>query len=241
MKHPHHTNNSAHLEALLLLPWYVNKTLHNDEYNLVETHLKDCLICRIELTNLQKLAASISQEDVIDTVAHVSFLQLKNRINKVGIPPKPKTAILDAVADYYNILINKKFVNVLTQHPVLALATAFFFVFSLFTPDYSARRPRLGNEEFHTLSSTKNIATRNNEIRVVFADDITPQQINQILAFIQGKIVTGPTPQGVFNVQIGESKKADITKAIALLRKNSQVIFAEPAFAVLSSDKQDPG
>ena len=75
MNHVVKTPYSEHKEVTMLLPWFVNNTLHRDENNIVETHLKSCLICRIELTNLQKLSASACQADSLDPVSPVYGLR----------------------------------------------------------------------------------------------------------------------------------------------------------------------
>ena len=238
------THFHEHQIVSMLLPWYINKTLHNDENSFVETHLKSCLFCKIEVKNLQKLAVSINQEDSLAPVAHTSFLQLKKRIQKTKTPSLQTTGKFDMRFGYRQWLAKFNLKTLCTQHQGFVLATVLLFAVSFFTPDYLDTNPNLRNE-FHTLSSTKHITTMpiENEIRVVFSSDITQPQITHILASVQGKIVAGPTPQGVFKVRAGKKNMSskDLIKTISLLRKNIHVIFAEPSFAILSSKNQSPG
>jgi len=70
----------------------------------------------------------------------------------------------------------------------------------------------------------------------VFSDHVKQQQMSQILSSIQGRIISGPSSHGVYKVRIeGEQMtSAGILKTIALLRENTDVVFAEPALSLFS-------
>ena len=75
-----------------------------------------------------------------------------------------------------------------------------------------------------------------NTIRVIFSNDTKQPQINEILASVHGQIVDGPTAQGVYTVAIeSELASKNVLDMVASLRKNTNVIFAEPPYALLSS------
>ena len=90
MKQFHNNPYSAHQDISLLLPWYVNKTLHGAEIKMVENHLKVCLTCRREIATLHKLAAAVQQEGSIDSAAQASFSQLKKRIHSTDETSREK-------------------------------------------------------------------------------------------------------------------------------------------------------
>lgn len=52
---------AAHEEVSLLLPWYVNKTLSEDERNLVSRHLDQCGECRRDVELLGRVQAEVLQ------------------------------------------------------------------------------------------------------------------------------------------------------------------------------------
>jgi hypothetical protein len=232
---------SVHQQVSILLPWYVNESLHCDENNFVELHLKSCLVCKIEVTNLQKLATSISSEESLAPVTQTSFLQLKKRIQQSEVPTRQSTGKFAVFSEYFQWFTKVDLKKLVIQHQGFVLAFAFLVTFLLYVPGYLVTKPISGNK-FHTLSSTKHIARTplKNEIRLVFSTDITQQQITQILASVHGEIVSGPTPQGVFIVRVGISSK-DLLETVSLLRNNSHVIFAEPTFAFLSPKNKSPG
>ena len=235
MNHVVKTPYSEHKEVTILLPWFVNKTLHRDENNIVKTHLKSCLICRIELTNLQKLSASACQADSLDPVEHASFLQLKTRIHSNEGSPKQKTGIFDDLSAYRQWFASLTPKNLVSLYPSFALVSLLLLTYTLISPDFFAAKQNSANT-FRTLSSSQRTTHKQNEIRVVFSSDITQQQITQILASVQGQIVAGPTAQGMLRVRIGKGKMTtkDLLKTVSLLLENTHVIFAEPTFTLLS-------
>ena len=53
-------HGDQHEEVQKLLPWYVNRTLHQDEHDYVAAHLADCAACRAEHALEVKLAGSLT-------------------------------------------------------------------------------------------------------------------------------------------------------------------------------------
>jgi len=225
----------------MLLPWYVNKTLQGNEQICVEKHLKNCLLCKRELIALQKLSASVCQPDEITFVAHTSFSQLKKRIHAREQTVKAKSEIAGVLSGYCQWLANVNLINWVTGHSSIALATVLIFSLTLFIPYFLSTKQKLGNE-FHTLSSTNVLIAKENEIRVVFSNNITPQQITQILSAVQARIIASPSPRGVYTVRVEKEKitPEGIKETVALLRKNTHVIFAEPSLSLLSQANREP-
>lgn len=56
-----HFESPAHREIDALLPWYVNRTLTDDEYGRVEAHLSECARCQRELDWLCELRSAASE------------------------------------------------------------------------------------------------------------------------------------------------------------------------------------
>ncbi len=242
MNHTPKTAFSKHQEVALLLPWYINKTLHSDEHDLVEAHLKSCLICRKELTYLKKLSASVQQSDSLNAMEHAALLQLKNRIHKTEQRTRTKTAVSYGIPGFRQWFGNIDLANLLVQHPGAVFTAVLFVTVSLTIPGLFDTQ-QISGSQYHTLSSTKSTTPVANEIRVVFSSDITAQQIARILKSVQGEIIARPTAQGVYRVRIGKRAmtQKEILKTVSLLRKNTQVIFAEPTFALLLQTRQGPG
>lgn len=233
MKQLHNNPYSAHQEISLLLPWYVNNTLHGDEIKIVESHLKVCLTCKRELTTLHKLAAAVQQEGSIDSAARASFSQLKKRIHSSEETSRenvPKVLALSGQREWYGKL---RLRNLVLPRPALALAAV--LLISLLLPRFIDISTVQMNE-YRTLSNAENPAVSQNTISVIFSNDTEQRQMNEILASVHGHIIDGPTGQGVYTVAIeGGLAPKDVLGMVGLLRKNANVFFAEPAYTMLSS------
>ncbi len=238
------TATSEHQEVTLLLPWYVNKTLVGEEYKLVENHLKSCLVCKIEFANLEKLSASICQNDSLAPVAHASFMQLKNRIQQKNVIKKQnrERGFFSALLSYRQWFTSVSSKNWDVIYPSVIMTCLLTLTFTLISPAFFAEKQNSLNT-FRTLSSTRDASYNQNEIRVVFANDITQEKIAQIISSVQGQIIAGPSPQGVFRIRI-ENKEINSTNlltTLSLLRDNEQVIFSEPTFALHPQNNTHPG
>jgi hypothetical protein len=235
-------HSSEHKEVALLLPWYVNRTLQSDETYLVEMHLKKCLLCKIDLLNLQKLSVSIRQEDLFAPAAQASFLQLKSRIHKNDVPSKEKTGVFETLSLFQSWFSRLSLKNLDSFYPPIVLASLLLLTFTLISPAFFTEKQN-ATDAFRTLSSSKYITQKQNEIRVVFSKEITQHEINQLVNSVQGQFVAGPSPQGVYRIRIGKENISSehLMKVISLLRDKKQIIFAEPAFTSPSTNFQSLG
>lgn len=244
MKQNHTKPYVDHQELSRLLPWYVNKTLQGAELKAVEAHLSGCLSCKRELVQLQKLAQAVIQEGPHDSAAQVSFTRLKMRLHsqpgaldQQGRPEPSKSPVL-ACSKQISSRKRKYWAN--TQHPALALAAALLLSVFLLLPQHSADNLQLGYN-FKTLSDGQQENTNANEIRVVFAENVDQQQKNELIGRINGIFIDNPTAQGVYTIRLAKdiaiNKLLDI---VELLRKDNNVVFAEPSSSLLASIQKKP-
>lgn len=249
MEHMNTEFYTAHQELSQLLPWYVNKTLQGAEYKAVEKHLSVCLTCKRELIQLQKLAQAVIQDGALDSAEQASFSRLKKRLHsgqqfdfqslpqhgQHGHRENRNTSSSGMVTP---LSTAKKFgwKNNLLSRSVLAMAAVMLLSLSVLMPRYIENDMQQGNN-FRTLSDGKQESISANEIRVVFAEGVNQQQKSNILERVHGQFATdNPTAQGVYTVRLEQDMAAKhLLDVIELLRKDSSVIFAEPAYALLSS------
>lgn len=233
-----------HQELSQLLPWYVNKTLQGAELKAVEEHLTVCLICKRELIQLQKLAQVVVSNGSIDSAEQASFSRLKKRLHSgasVNMQADAKVAAVNASRKADNIApfnrMKKQAWRSSALRPALAMAAALLLSLTVLMPRYIENGQQFSSN-FRTLSSdTQPVGMKENEIRVVFADNVDQQQKYQILERVHGQIIgDNPTAQGVYTVRLEKDIAADhLLDVIDLLRKDRNVVFAEPAYALLSS------
>lgn len=55
-----YSNTDIHDEIALLLPWYVNETLHDSEWRRVENHARDCSECQDALSLLRSIDSAVT-------------------------------------------------------------------------------------------------------------------------------------------------------------------------------------
>jgi hypothetical protein len=232
----------AHQEIMLLLPWYVNKTLRDSELKAVEKHLKICLTCKREIAALQKVSLAVNQADALESAAQASFSRLKNRLHQSETPAmahactRPAGFKKSTQLKWYQKLSLDFF-----RWPQTAAVALSFLALVLTIPLYYVAGP-LQKIDFRTLSSSENASFNANEIKVIFAEGVGRQQIGQVLDTIHGRIASGPSAEGVYLIRLTETVETkSITDALSTLRKNSGVLFAEPAYALLSSSKPGGG
>jgi hypothetical protein len=232
---------ASHEDSSLLLPWYINKTLNSSEIELVESHLKVCLTCKRELATLKKFSSAFKTETsnqtnkanfnkLIDRIHGTTHAAANDALNNV-IKEKQRHAL--PTANQRNSRAQIKRYRL--PRPALAMAAA--LMLALIIPRFIIKDNNLKND-FHTLSNAEIPNVNNNSIRVIFLDDTNKTHINDLLATVHGRITSGPSAQGEYSVAI-ENKLTpeNVQGVIAELKKNTNILFAEPAYALVSSDK----
>lgn len=224
--------NTDHQELSRLLPWFVNKSLQGDELKAVESHVNACLTCKREVIQLSKLAHAVKHEGMLDSAENASFARLKMRLH--GQQPEAhrhqQSVVSDNIVHFHaNNRINNRISN--WYRPALAMAAAVLLSLTFMLPmtvDQTGYRTLSNGEVEKTIGA--------NEIRVVFAEGLDSQKKRAIIAGINGQIVDVPTAQGVYTVRLADASDAKHTLAVIdLLKNDDNVIFAEPAYALLSS------
>lgn len=225
------SNSNEHQGVWELLPWYVNHSLEPTEQDIVKKHIKTCVTCRIELNQQQQVFEKMQQIDLLQQVSQISFAQLKKRIEE-----RPK---FDVSAEHDKPQKElKHFSHQLVNFvKYTALAASLLLLALPFMLDSLIDKPELKGD-YRTLANSVKGEQNNNFIRVVFADQSNPEQIEAILSSVSGHIVKGPSQNGIYEVQIGnqQTSSQEIKDAILHLRENTSVIFAELAHGSLSSD-----
>ena len=228
--------NKMHQDVQLLLPWYVNNTLKTDEKGLVESHLKVCLQCREQMVELREISHHVAYDvDPLSVKALLSFSELSERIHesKLAIPDQTKKTFTLADFKCPRIGSNKK--KSFSGYAVFVQAATVLIVITGMIHFNELDSAKNQNNQFYTLSSSNNVALMKNEIRVVFSKTVNKIQIDQTLLSVDGKIISGPSQQGVYVIRINDINVSgrEITELVAKLRAQSHIVFAEPALSAL--------
>lgn len=217
---------TTHERIVLLLPWYINKTLHGNELNAVERHLKICLTCKRELAGLRHLGVAIRQPGKFDSATPASFASLKNRLNAgEDAQARPAGHRWAKIAKFNR------------YRSVLALAATVAFALAL--PRFVPLEAHFANE-YRTLSDGETAGKHAGTLRVIFKDNTSRETIQAILAAVHGIILEGPNEQALYTIAIKDATTtAGVLEKLSLLRKNEHVMFAEPAYALLSNARPE--
>jgi hypothetical protein len=211
-----------HDEVLALLPWRVNGTLGESVTARIDEHLRVCAECRRELEAERRLYGSIRAEtSSVDHAPQASFEKLWSRIEEVerDVPrdpavPHPTAATTGRVAHPASPRI--------PLGPRRWLLAASLLV--AFGAGYFAASP-----EYRTATSATPPAQSLPAVRAVFDPSTTVEELTRILRETRLTIVAGPSDSGVCTLALDPGSAGSLESALARLRADPRVRFAEPA------------
>jgi hypothetical protein len=224
---------SKHKEVFLLLPWYVNRSLREPEMREVESHLKVCLNCKREMANQLRLATAVNAADALDSSAQASFSRLMNQIHTTESATRSGASFHPSRKWYHRLDIN------FFRMPQAAMVLVPVLALMLLAPGYFFSR-QMENTTYRTLSDGESAVGSTRDIQVIFAKGSSLQQIEFVLQGIDGQIVEGPSPEGLYLIRLPSSEK-NFVEALLTLRSNSIVVFAEPTSSWLTSVQSETG
>lgn len=196
----------------LLLPWYLNQTLEKGEREAVTRHLRGCPICQRELEAIkgeQELYQATAEEIPIPQ----TFPHLIGEIEKRG-----QESMWQRISD---------FIPRPQLRPALAtalIATQFIVIAGLI--GLLALNPWGAGERFYrTLSGPTIIEGKGPRLTILFQDGVQEKTAREVILAINGTIVKGPTPMGVYTVELkSEMSPEELQGVISSLRQKKDVI-----------------
>jgi hypothetical protein len=191
-----------HSRAFELLPWLLNGTLEGAEREAVEAHARDCIACRRELKEQQRLRAAMRSRAATDISAEAGFDRLDQD--------------LDA-----STTARRRYTTIARFAVSAAAGIGVLAILLWFTP-----LPQLDDANYSTLATAPAAATT--LLDVVFAEDTTAAEMQALLDDIGGEIVAGPSELGRYSVRLGGERIDDarVAQALGVLEANSRVRFA---------------
>jgi len=200
-----------HARAFELLPWLINGTLAGGEREAVEQHVRACIVCRRELKEQQRLHAAVRARRTVDVSAEAGFDRLDRELDAVpGVAPSRWRVRYAAAAPFA---------------VAAAVGAALLGVLLWFTP-----LPDLDRSGYETLATSP---AEGALLDIVFADETTAAQMQELLDRIDGEIVAGPTELGRYSVRVATDQpdRAKLDKLLGVLSADPRVRFVGPALA----------
>jgi hypothetical protein len=215
------TTTGTHRQIKLLLPWYANQSLPSEEMRRVENHLRDCPACRRELANLENLAQALTEMPEPKGDAEASFAALRLILPHRDADKTPSIERANAAMSRKTARFGRRNVVRFAVAATLLLAAIPLIGYALRT---------IKPEAYYTLSDVKPVSSSRNELRVVFAQSLSREEISAVLAEVHGRQVGEPNSIGAVTVKLEEDqdRPAQMKDAIALLRSRRDVLLAEP-------------
>ena len=232
---------TQHQQIQLLLPWYLNQSLEQNERLQVQRHLRSCLRCNRELVALRKLVAAVNQPSDLEVAAEASFAGLHAKMQAAEpVRQSPTSAIKKPTLAWFGNRVSVASGcagNTANRHGLLsrlngstgkrfAIAASMLLVMVTLTMHYG-RSPVTA--DYYTLSAAKTKAPEGVKLRVVFSKSLPESGINSLLEKIHGRFVEGPNSVGAYTVRLADGKgRPDITEVTAFLRNQQNVLLVEP-------------
>ncbi len=208
----------THEKAWLLLPWFVNETLPDDESMLVSQHLKVCVACRGEYEVQKRLRHAVCESKTEDVCEQLQFNKLLDRIHA---GPQPQARAGESWSPHRRLYMG-------------ALAAAIFLMMLLpFTGLFDATE----SQPFRTLSAVPIMGTgaQPDDIRIIFEDVLDASQRQLLLQDLRAQVVRQADAHGVYLVRLADYEALSPQQKARMLekiRKYPGIIFAEPSITV---------
>jgi hypothetical protein len=216
------------------LPWIANESAATKDVARVEAHLRDCRECQEELEFQRQLRNAIRTEEAIVLAPQTSLQKLMQRIDTVPdlddeeLEIEPAAAVAPITAARREPARWTRWLPIAAAVQGIAIAglLAALWTQSQTHDDLTAGR-------YSVLTTPTATVTHGPVIRVVFAGNVAVDDMNRVLRGIGAQIIAGPSEAGVYTLGLaaGTADKSGVEKAIAQLRADGRVMFAEPALA----------
>ena len=214
MSEPEALPADVHGEAALL-PWYVSGTLADRERREVDRHLATCPGCRNELDELTRLRTDLVQAYQTQTgpSSQVSQRILQNVTRETSAERRGdagQRSKWEQIDQWFRALFLSRWVPTLVATLVL-VQTGLLLWISAPTPE----QPRI---------TTRSLGTPAARIVVAFQQDATEAEIRSLLQLVHGRIIDGPTAEGLYTLEILGPDTASGGPPLKLLRAHPNVV-----------------
>ncbi len=207
----------VHQDVWEVLPWFVNGSLEDQELEQVERHIAGCEECRHEASELQQLARIMVGAGAPMVTPDDAFPELLSKIEeaeRLQAVPWPRRLLFAFSAEPF-------------LRPVLVAGLVVIVMLAALLWRQTVPRPP---EAFRTLSDSAAAAESTGlRVRMVFASEIDEGTLRRLLLEVEGQIVGGPSPYGVYTVELpAEKDPAARARLLEEIRARKEVEFLEP-------------
>lgn len=211
-----------HREAADLIPWYVNASIGASDRERLEAHLRLCDRCSDDMARELRVFQGMTADVSVEYMPAASLKRLQSR--------------LEGIDEGVGATIAAPAPSRLPLHwkGLLAASVAFLAIgLGLPAAEHALHyRDRTPVSPYHTVTTPTN-RPPGEVIRAVFAPGVTLAELQRILDESELRLVSGPTEAGVFS--LAASSRRPVSESLALLRRHSEVRFAESTQAAVAT------
>jgi hypothetical protein len=201
----------GHQDVWEVLPWFVNGSLEDQELEQVERHLTDCAECRHEASELQQLARIMVGSGAPMVIPDEAFPELLSKIEE---------------AERRDSVPWSRWMGPFLR-PVLVAGLVVIVMLAALLWRQSVPAPPAA---FQTLSDPATVVESPGlRVRMVFSSEVDEGTLRSLLLEVEGQIVGGPSPYGVYTVELpAEEDPAVRARLLEEIRARREVEFLEP-------------
>jgi hypothetical protein len=228
----------SHQRVWELLPWYVNGTLSSPDRERVEDHLPGCRRCQDEVETCQRTAVSIKGLGEVAPSPHpVQLQRVLTRIDRMeSMDEDDEAGRLEAGEREEQPVAAGRWFGVprrALQALVAQAALIVLLVGALAWREMRSSAVRSSGSSsalYQTLSDPAPAPLPGGtlRLRLMFSPRATEKEIRDLLLAVHAEITAGPSPFGVYTVEITAAGHP-VSVVLTRLRSDSVVILAEPA------------
>lgn len=219
-------SDSTHEETRDLIPWWVNGRLSDAEARQVEAHLATCAACRADAEVERRVLAAVRHKSQVAYAPQVSLQKLMARIEDVerDVPTRPAPSRSVPAAP------RPASVLALASGPRWRLAAGMALGLGLGVLASGGWQAAVtgGPAAYSTVTTPQTAVGRAAQIRVVFSPTATVDELVKVVAGNGLAIVDGPSGSGVYGLALASGSEVTVPAALARLRADPRVRFAEP-------------
>ena len=208
-------------EAARLLPWFATGRLSAPDTERVRAHLEHCALCRTDLGHEQAVRAALKGDECIEYAPQAGIAKTLARIDELARDAPTGEPAHDAGR------APRRFTATRWLTAAVIVQTIGLGVFGAALLGRSAQER--AEPRYQTLSAPTPRAA-GPRIRAVFEPATTLAELRSLLSAERLLIVDGPSAAGAYTlVAEGGGGPAALDSALARLRADRRVMFAEPA------------
>ena len=216
---------NEHDTTWLLIPWYANGRLGEQQRSDVDAHLRTCQSCRDELQAQQQICKAMAGSSA--EIEQLPTASLRRLMQTIDAHDAASRNISSRSERAFGITRLRQVITTDWSRSLAAsLALLAVVVSGVVAVNHGGLTSKTPPANYYTVTSPAPLVA-SEVIRAVFSPSITVAEMQTILNEAQLNIVAGPTPAGVYS--LAKTGTRSVNESLLHLRNHPQVLFAEPS------------